>query len=135
MNDSYPVGAVNMVANYGRGASSGLRAGALSSFKGMPTLEALDEEHAIDALGTSAQGTVPGGSILAAGLVFVGLLVLLMYAAKHGSGGEGKEFASLRPSAYNVLVVALAAIVGIPILKFGFAKVPIPAVQAWVSAV
>jgi len=73
-------------------------------------------------------------SILWAGLMFVGLLIALMYFAQYFSD-EKSEFRNIKASAYNALVIGLAAVTTIPIYKFLFSKLPVPGVKAWVSAV
>ena len=47
------------------------------------------------------------------GVVFLALLLGLMFLAKRV--GTDDDFRSIKPSAYNVLTISLAAIVGIPV--------------------
>jgi len=72
-------------------------------------------------------------SVLWAGLMFVALLIALMFAAQHLSD-EKEDFRNIKASAYNALVIGLAAITTIPIYKYFFSKIPIPGVKAWVMA-
>ena len=82
----------------------------------------------------NAQASIGGQkSILWAGLMFIGLLFVLMYAAQHLSD-EKEDFRNIKASAYNALVIGLASIVTIPIYKYLLTKVPIPGVKAWVLA-
>ena len=64
------------------------------------------------------------------GVVFLALLLGLMFLAKRV--GTDDDFRSIKPSAYNVLTISLAAIVGIPVWKFLVTKFPIPGVSTWV---
>ena len=69
-------------------------------------------------------------SAVIGGVVFLALLLGLMFLAKYV--GTDDDFRSIKPSAYNVLTISLAAIVGIPIWKFLVTKFPIPGVSTWV---
>lgn len=73
------------------------------------------------------------GSALSAFVVIVALLFILMFAAKR-IGSEG-EFSNIKMSFYNVLVISFAAIIGIPIFKFVFTKIPIPGLSTYALAV
>jgi hypothetical protein len=69
-----------------------------------------------------------------AGLVVFGVLVAaIMYLAQHL--GEPEEFRNIRASAYNVLLISLIAVAGIPVWKFLFTRVQVPGVSAWVLSV
>lgn len=72
------------------------------------------------------------GSAVIAGIVFLALLVGLMFFAKWL--GNSSDFAGIRPSAYNVLVISLAAVVGLPIWKYLFTRFPVPGLSTWVLA-
>lgn len=124
----FPAGNLYPSADSGAAASLGLRMGASSGFQGTPEKTAVQDQSPIPAAG-------PGGqkNVLIAGVVFVALLFVLMFTAKHL--GEEGEFKNIKLSAYNALVIALAAIVGIPVFKFLFTKVQIPGLSAWVLAV
>ena len=69
-------------------------------------------------------------SAVIGGVVFLALLLGLMFLAKYV--GTDDDFRSIKPSAYNVLTISLAAIVGIPVWKFLVTKFPIPGVSTWV---
>lgn len=56
--------------------------------------------------------------------VFLGMLLVLMWVA-HKLGEPG-EFSNLKASAYNVLFIALVAVVGIPPIKLAASKIPGP---------
>ena len=76
--------------------------------------------------------TFPGGNPLLGGVAIAVLLGLLMFLA-HRSG-SAEDFKDIRGSAYNALVIGLAAALILPALKFLTVKVPIPGVSAWVQA-
>ena len=57
-------------------------------------------------------------------LVLAGMLVLLGFAAR--KYGTVEEFRDVRLSVYNVLIISLAAIIGINFWKIVFTKFPVP---------
>ena len=71
--------------------------------------------------------------------VFVAMTIIIMFIA-HRFGGEDGEFKSIRASFYNVILIALVAVTGIPAMKIAFsqlAKMGIPGAgpaNTWVSA-
>ncbi len=114
--------------------SIGDRAGILGDamdFEPMNT----SEEAAPAAVSTPDPVAIVGGqkSWLFAGIMFVVLLLILMFAAKRM--GEDKEFGSIKASAYNVVVIALAAIIGIPVIKFLVEKLPFEPLKTWTRTV
>lgn len=66
-------------------------------------------------------------------LVFIALIVGLGFAAKRF--GTVEEFRNIRVSPFNVLIISLAAIIGIPVWKFAFTKIPVAGVSTWVHSV
>jgi hypothetical protein len=72
-------------------------------------------------------------SPLAGLLVFAALVAAIMLVAQRVGGPE--EFRNIRASAYNVLLISLIAVAGIPVWKFLFTRFPVPGVSAWVHAV
>jgi hypothetical protein len=74
----------------------------------------------------------PASNVFVGGAVFLGLLVLLMFVANRL--GEESEFGNLKLSAYNVLVISLAATVGQPIWKYLAFKSGIKPVSDWALA-
>lgn len=66
-------------------------------------------------------------------LLILALLVGLRFIARHL--GEGEEFRNIKVSVYNVLVVALSAIVGISVIKVLVNVKPIPGLTNIVNAV
>lgn len=85
------------------------------------------EDHSEVAKAVSIGGQ---SSAVIGGVVFLALLLGLMFLAKRV--GTDDDFRSIKPSAYNVLTISLAAIVGIPVWKFLVTKFPIPGVSTWV---
>lgn len=61
------------------------------------------------------------------------LLLGLMYGARRL--GEASEYANLKLSAYNVIIISLAAIVGISFWKVVFSKVEVPGLSDIVMGV
>lgn len=61
------------------------------------------------------------------------LFVLLGIVAK--KAGNESEFSNIRLSAYNVLMITLAAVIGIVGLKALFAKLPVPGLSTVLAAV
>jgi hypothetical protein len=61
------------------------------------------------------------------------LLVLLMYSSQKFDGGG--SYSNLKLSAYNILTITLAAIIGISLFKVLFTKFPVPGVSTIIHAV
>ena len=76
----------------------------------------------------AAQIGASGSPLLALGVIAV-LLFALMFIAKR-FGSEASEFASVKLSFYNIIVISLAAVIGINFFKLVFTKVKIPGVSA-----
>lgn len=66
-------------------------------------------------------------------LVFIALIVALSFLSKRI--GEETSFSNIRVSPFNILIVSLAAIIGIPVWKYAFTKLPVPGVSTWVHSV
>jgi hypothetical protein len=66
------------------------------------------------------------------GIVFLALIVGLSLVAKRV--GSVDEFKNIRVSPYNVLIVSMAAIIGMPVWKYLFTRFPIPGVSTWVAS-
>lgn len=128
MINTIPGGNVYPWMNSGSSSSLGERASAMSGFPGSPA-----KEDVAEAGGTPDPNTLGGStSLLGAGLTFVGLLLVLMFVGHQLDGKD--EFKNIKVSFYNVIVISLAAVVGLPLMKFLFAKIPIPALKNWVMA-
>ena len=65
--------------------------------------------------------------------VIAALLVALMYVA--GRVGKEGEFSNIKLSAYNILVITLAAMIGFGLFKVTFAKFRVPGLSTYVHAV
>lgn len=59
-------------------------------------------------------------------LIAIGLFALVIVVARYSTPGEGfgEQFKNIRPSVFNIIFIALVAMVGLPLLKLGAAKVP-----------
>jgi hypothetical protein len=66
------------------------------------------------------------------GAFLVALLVLFYVAQRVG---DSSEFANIKATAYNFLVIGLIAVVSIPPIKLAASKLPIPALRDYVLAV
>lgn len=76
---------------------------------------------------TSGSAPMPAGSFVGGLAVFVVLAIIVMVLA-HRFGDEG-DFSNIKSTSYNILFIALVAIVGIPVVKVGvmwLAGTPIP---------
>lgn len=63
-------------------------------------------------------------------LVLLGLLILLMFGVqKFGSGEQGSQFANIKLSAFNILVIGFAAVIGITFFRLLFSRFYIPNVS------
>lgn len=76
--------------------------------------------------------TTPQGGGVKGWIVLVVLYLVLSFVAK--KAGQAEEFKNIRLSAYNVLTITLAAILGITLLKVAVTKVPIPGVTPLILA-
>jgi hypothetical protein len=74
----------------------------------------------------------PASNVFVGGTVFLGLLLLLMFIAN--KLGEENEFSNIKLSAYNVLIISLAATVGQPIWKYLAYKSGIKPISDWALA-
>jgi hypothetical protein len=74
------------------------------------------------------------GNSLATWFVMVVMLFGLMYGARK-LGTDDNKFANIKLSAYNVLTISLAAIIGITFWKMVFTKFPVAGVSTVVLAV
>ena len=67
-------------------------------------------------------------------IAFAVALVALMWGAQR-FGSEGEDFKTIRLSFYNILVIALAAILGISLFKILFTKIQVPGLSPLIAAV
>lgn len=128
VNNSTAVKNVYPTAN---GPTTGVRASAATPYAAALTSQ------------TSQAGTDSDGAIVTKGaflgqpftwwgLLFAMLLGLMFVARKLGSDDE---FRNIRLSAYNVIVISLAAIVGIAFFKVVFSRFRVPGLSDVVAAV
>lgn len=135
---TFPLGNQYPTANGGFGTSLGIRMSSASAAHGAPGVEELMAEGVNPAQRgqpVPSNGASIGGApnLLIAGVVFVALLVLLVFTAR--KIGDESEFRNIKGSAYNVIVIGLAAVISIPIFKYLFSRFNVPGLSAWVSAV
>lgn len=88
--------------------------------------------------GTSAAAGAPAGGYVGHPLtwwfVLAILLVALMWFAER-FGSEKEAFKNLRLSAYNIVVITLAAIVGLGVFKTVFGRFTVPGLSDFIAAV
>lgn len=65
-------------------------------------------------------------------LVFIALIVALKFISQKFGSETG--FSNIRVSPFNILIVSLAGIIGIPVWKYVFTKFPVPGVSTWVHS-
>ncbi len=61
------------------------------------------------------------------------LVAVTMWLAHRASVGDG-QFANIKATAYNALIVGWLAILSIPVWKFVFTKLKVPGVSTWVHS-
>jgi hypothetical protein len=110
------------------GPTTGTRAGAFTPY----TAGAPGSEVPASGGGGGMNGFV--GKPLSWWFLLAVLLVALMWSAqKFGSLGE--DFKSVRLSVYNIVVITLAAMVGIGAFKVIFGKFQVPGLSEYIAAI
>lgn len=66
-------------------------------------------------------------------LILIAMLVGLKFVAQ--KLGEGEDFKSIRVSIHNVVIISLAAVIGIGFFKVVFNRWPVPGLTTFVNAV
>jgi hypothetical protein len=74
-----------------------------------------------------------GGSGIAGWVAILVVYLVLSFVAK--KAGQAEEFKNIRLSAYNVLTITLAAIIGITLLKVAFTKFQVKGITPLLQAV
>lgn len=115
------------------GSSLGLRAGSQTPESGSEPGAISDEAAAAVPGAVAAQRSGPLGQPIAWWGMIVALLFGLMFIAKK-VGHEG-EFSNVKLSTYNVVVISLAAIIGIAFAKVVTARFHVPGLSPLVAAV
>lgn len=104
---------------------------------GMSNSAAINTDGSVDSPAVAPDGSPPVGGLVGQPLswwfVLLALLVGTMYTAK--KLGAGEEFRNLKLSVYNVVVISLAAIVGIGFFKVAFNKWKVPGLTPFINAV
>ena len=97
-----------------------------------------DPSSAPAAVGSGAAEPAPTGGFLSKPfswwIAFAVALVVLMWGAQR-FGSEGEDFKTIRLSFYNILVISLAAILGISLFKIAFTKINVPGLSPLIAAV
>lgn len=76
----------------------------------------------------------PASKPLMTWAVLLGLLIVLMYGVqKFGTSGQKGDFANIKLSAFNILVIAIAATIGITFLKLVFTRFYVPGLSQLVN--
>jgi hypothetical protein len=86
---------------------------------------------------TAAAGAAKSSGFLGQPFTWWLILVVLLIALKFVAQklGDGEEFKSIRVSIHNVVIIALAAIIGIGFFKVIFNRWPVPGLTTFVNAV
>jgi hypothetical protein len=115
--------------------ASGLSLSNEGSSASPPTSVTSPQAQRMAASSEAAQAAQVGaqGSPIIALVVMAILLFGLMFVAKR-FGSEGSTFSSIKLSVYNILVISLAAIIGINFFKLVFTKFKVPGVSTMVLA-
>jgi hypothetical protein len=82
---------------------------------------------------TASAGNNVGGSGIAGWVAILVVYLVLSFVAK--KAGQAEEFKNIRLSAYNVLTITLAAIIGITLLKVAFTKFQVKGITPLLQAV
>lgn len=84
--------------------------------------------------GTESSGG--GGGTMGSPVVWLVVIVLLLIGFRFlaQKGGEGAQFANLKVTVWNVILITLVAVVGITFMKVVFAKIPVPGLTQLVHA-
>lgn len=109
------------------GQSAGANNQNVSNMNGV-TPSAGDSGEVANAVSIGGQASPAIGA-----LVFIAMIVALSFISKRVGGETG--FSNIRVSPFNILIVSLAAVIGIPVWKYAFTKLPIPGVSTWVHGV
>jgi len=114
------------------GSSLGMRAGSQTP-----------ESGSAPGISDEAAAAVPGAAVVASGgvlgqpLAWWGVLVALLFGLMFVARkvGQESEFGNVKLSAYNVVVISLASIIGIAFFKVLLARFPVPGLTPLVAAV
>lgn len=99
--------------------------GSLGQAGGISTVgSSTDPTTSVQTPMVSQSAASSGGTSALYWVAVVGLLIGLMWFSQR-FGSEGKQFADLRLSIYNIFVITLAAIVGLASLKALFTRFPV----------
>jgi hypothetical protein len=106
------------------------QAGTTGNQSAMPTVNA----SPTNADAQTHQALTIGGQAnpVIGGIVFLALIVGLSFLAKRV--GSVDEFKNVRVSPYNVLIISMATVIGMPVWKYLFTRFPIPGVSTWVAS-
>lgn len=107
----------------------------LSTAAGAGSLVSTENAGGGASIGTSGQ--MAAGGVVAQPLTWwvtmIILFIVLGFVAK--KAGNAGEFGNLKVSAYNILMITIAAIIGIAGLKVLFTKFPVPGITTLLGAV
>jgi hypothetical protein len=89
--------------------------------------------------GAAQAAPMPAGSLVG-GLLILGVLIAIVMFVVHKWGGASEDFSNVRASAYNIFIIALISIVGIPVIKiaaYNLAQAGVPgagSLSTWTMA-
>lgn len=78
----------------------------------------------------------PAGGALSSPVTWLVILALLLVGFRFlaSKGGEGAQFANLRVTIWNVILITLVAVVGLAFMKVVFSKIRIPGLSTLIQA-
>jgi hypothetical protein len=112
------------------GATVGGTASAMSGYSGSEMAYPDDVSDVPDAIMNDQTDPATSAAFWVA---LAALMVGLMFTAR--KLGQESEFSNLRLSTYNIVVISLAAIVGISFWKVVFAKIQVPGLSRLIASV
>lgn len=99
------------------------------------TTEGVKMVQNVSANGAEAKPTGnPNAKPFLTWIAILGLLIVLMFGAQRfGSSDQKSDFANIKLSAFNILVIALSAVIGTTFLKLVFTRFYVPGVSEVVN--
>lgn len=86
---------------------------------------------------TASSGKMIAGQPLNWWVICILLFAALIFGARQLNGGDsfGNNFKQIKPSVYNIVLITLAVVIGLPLLKIVAAKLPFAGLRTFILAV